>query len=52
MIDYTLRDYCNKNNINYSLIEITGQNKQELEIRIQQTYLILKYLFKYFNYIL
>lgn len=49
-IKNTLSDYCNNNNINYNLIEITGiKNKQPLNIRIQQTYIILNNLFKYFN---
>lgn len=50
-IKNSLRYYCDKNNINYSLVEITGQlNKQPLETRIQQTNIILNYFFKYFKY--
>ena len=50
-IKNSLRYYCDKNNINYSLIEITGQNnKQPLEIRIKQTNIILNSFFKYFRY--
>jgi len=50
-IKNSLRYYCDKNNINYSLVEITGQlNKQPLETRILQTNIILNYFFKYFKY--
>ena len=49
-IKNTLSDYCNKNNINYNLVEITGiKNKQPLYIRRKQTYNILSNLFIYFN---
>ena len=49
-IKNSLSDYCNLNNIDYNLIEITGQNnKQHLDIRIKQTIIILNSLFKYFK---
>jgi len=47
-IPYTLRDYCNKKNINYNLVEITGINDaQPLDLRVAQTKRILTALFKH-----
>lgn len=41
-IKNTLRDYCNKNNLNYILVETTGQNnKQKMSKRIQQIKIII-----------
>jgi hypothetical protein len=51
-IKNTLRDYCENKNINYNLIEITGQNnKQTLELRVNQTKSILYYFFDFYNII-
>ena len=45
-IPHTLRDYCEKKGIHYNLVEITGQNnKQPLNIRVNQTLKILNTLF-------
>ena len=45
-IPHTLRDYCEKKGIQYNLVEITGQNnKQPLNIRVNQTKIILETLF-------
>jgi hypothetical protein len=47
-INGTLDYYTYKNNINYILIEITGQNnKQPIELRISQLVLIFAEIFKY-----
>lgn len=41
-IKNTLRDYCNKNNINYILVETTGQNnKQKMSKRLEQIRIII-----------
>lgn len=49
-IENTLRDYCEKVNKPYILIEITGQNnKQPLKLRKKQTIKILKHFFKKLN---
>ena len=46
----TLSYYCNIKNINYNLVEITGQNnKQPIELRNKQAYIIVNSLFKYFK---
>tara|TARA_Y100000590_G_scaffold470361_2_gene664174 strand:+ start:6330 stop:7091 length:762 start_codon:yes stop_codon:yes gene_type:complete len=46
-IPHTLRDYCEKKMINYNLVEITGQNnKQPLNLRVNQTQTILNSLFE------
>jgi len=51
-IPNTLQDYCDKKNINYNLIEITGQhNKQKLELRINQTINILENFFHFYDII-
>ena len=51
-IPYTLRDYCNKKNINYNLVEITGINDaQPLDLRVVQTKRILTALFKHLTLI-
>lgn len=49
-IENTLRDYCEKANKPYILIEITGQNnKQHLKLRKKQTINILKHFFQKLN---
>lgn len=45
-IPHTLRDFCEKMNINYNLVEITGQNNiQPKNVRVDQTLIILNSLF-------
>nr|QFG74702.1 MAG: core-2/I-branching enzyme [Megaviridae environmental sample] len=49
-IKNTLRDYCNTKNLNYNLVEITGQkNAQHIDIRIEQTINVLNSLFNYYS---
>jgi predicted deacylase len=43
----TLRDYAKRNNINYILVETTGQNNiQPLDVRVDQTQKIIDYILK------
>tara|TARA_B110001469_G_scaffold78012_1_gene73861 strand:- start:54 stop:788 length:735 start_codon:yes stop_codon:yes gene_type:complete len=49
-IKYSLRHYCEENNINYNLIEITGQNnRQPLHVRKEQAIIIIEALLKYYK---
>ena len=51
-IKYSLRHYCQNNNLNYNLIEITGQNNiQPINLRIKQTINVLETVFKYYKII-